>query len=237
MGLISRVSSRTYRYEVHFCSSRNSFWTTTPAASTGTELTSATANLLVYMDGVTHGKNNGEGDDITFLESENEEPCRADENGAFICNMSPLTLKVRKDRTTYSLYEIEYNSAVYEPIPSTDLDQSYQHEPTTAIDGGFSCKYTTFIQKDENGKPDYTTWLIFKKFAMQHNSKSVPTGFSNVRDCVGIWNEASVIGVFTILLLLAISALGVGMLTSISTQDRFENPQDKPFSVNHEKTS
>ena len=40
-----------------------------------------------------------------------------------------------------------------------------------------------------------------------------------------------------ILILLAISALGVGMLINIPSQDRFENPQEKPFSVNHEKSS
>ena len=110
-----------------------------------------------------------------------------------------VTYKIRKDRTTYSLFEIQHDETgkIYEPIPSTDIAQSYQHEPTTAIDGGFSCQYTVFVEKDESGRPNYDESIKFGKFAMQHNSKSAPEKFSNVRDCVGLWTEASVIGVLT----------------------------------------
>ena len=110
-----------------------------------------------------------------------------------------VTYRIRKERNTYSLFEILYQKTgkIYEPIPSTDIAQSYQHEPRTAIDGGFSCQYTVFVEKDESGRPNYDESIKFGKFAMQHNSKSVPDSFSNVRDCVGLWTEASVIGVLT----------------------------------------
>ena len=55
--------------------------------------------------------------------------------------------------------------------------------------------------------------------------------FGHYNDCVGFFTVAAWMGVVTMLVMLAIVLLGVSMLLTINTMDRYDDPKGKTITI------
>jgi len=62
-------------------------------------------------------------------------------------------------------------------------------------------------------------------FGIQHNN------FGYYNDCMGFFSIPIWMGVITMLSMLAIVLLGIGMLLSINTMDRYDDPKGKTITI------
>lgn len=56
--------------------------------------------------------------------------------------------------------------------------------------------------------------------------------FGRASDCIGFFTIPIWMGIISMLVLVAILAFGVAMLSSINTMDRFDDPKGKTITVN-----
>ena len=68
-------------------------------------------------------------------------------------------------------------------------------------------------------------WRQIQAFGIKNNS----FGYSN--DCIGFFTVPIWMGVITMTTMLAIVLLGIGMLLSINTMDRYDDPKGKTITV------
>lgn len=137
----------------------------------------------------------------------------------------------------YELVTITKGSTVYKPTQSPATPNSYTLAPSGPYQSKFLCKYTTFTAISAKNEP--RRQLSFGQFSVQIDEKpgKAPEKFGTfANQCVGILNEATILGTITLFVLLFITGFALCMMSSISPMDRFESPKDRPLYVPQDKS-
>merc|ERR1711879_49486 len=228
MGLISRVSSRTYR----FYTMKLSIFTILFVMLTGSKankvlITSEKCGALMFMDDLTLGDLKSKQSEIIKIAEATGDPCSIDGSiRTFIvtsASSAELQIRFKVDRGSYTLEGLSYDGEQYLVTSRSNFD--YTVVPGGPVESVFVCKYTAF--KNENKV------ITFNSFSVQINQEPVELREFNgpVNQCVGLINQATLIGIFSMLLLIAVVIFAVCMMATISPMDRFESPKDRPLYV------
>jgi hypothetical protein len=145
--------------------------------------------------------------------------------------------------TTSGLYWV-MNSAVLvlasnnNSVPMTYYGSTYALATPTGY--SFACTRTRFqpYNSSLSTSPNIQASLYIDNFQMQPFNTAVNTTsatFGQVNYCQGFFSEGIWMAISASLLLLLILSLGVSMLLSIRTMDRFDDPKGKPLAVALEK--
>jgi len=127
----------------------------------------------------------------------------------------------------YALKTITYKAKTYIAIPNGAVSHTYQ--PNGPLNTAYVCNYNSY----RAGKLNF---LSFGKFTVQINQQIGDTGvaltdFTVLNDCIGFISSETILGIFTMGILLIITMFGSWMLFGIETMDKFESPAMKPLCV------
>jgi len=98
----------------------------------------------------------------------------------------------------------------------------------------YHCSYQTPFQTNKTeGKPgDYVVQVRMFQLQVQFNDGPFDGPFGQVNDCVGFFTLPIWSALIAMAVLLSVLFFGLCMLTSIDTQDRFDDPKGKTIQVN-----
>ena len=128
---------------------------------------------------------------------------------------------------------------------STNYGLAYMDSPysmITPIGYSYACTTARFVLIDFSSKTlaqlkvnFYLERFQFQPFNTTFNQSSGNFTFATVNYCQGFFSEGIWMAISASLILLAILAFGVTMLTQVTTMDLFDDPRGKPLNIAIEK--
>merc|ERR1712131_19305 len=239
MGLISRVSSRTYRDTmVKFSGLFGAFSMLAGyVAAAGVKVESNKCSMLMFLDDVKVSGKSAE------IKASTADPCtvtNGDRVVTLVVGGKSLVLDVQIKGPDYAIKKTTFDGKEYVPAQSKKTSNTYTFNPNVPIGSTFVCQYTTFREKVAKLSAVYSAPTIsFGTFSMLVNAKGdAPKNFkeTTMNQCVGILDEATILGLLTFLLLSSVIMFALCMMAKMSPMDRFESPKDRPISVPMDKS-
>lgn len=160
---------------------------------------------------------------------------------------SDLTLNIKKATLMFNRTERFWNfvsgSLSNDTISYQILYMNAPYAMETPIAYSFACTRSKFVLVDPNPALKqahmkvnfFIDYLQIQPFDTMFDKTSGNCTFGQVNYCQGFFSEGIWMAITASLILLAILAFGVSLLTNISTMDRYDDPKGKPLNIAAEK--
>jgi len=200
-------------------------------AHAGYKISSDECNTTIYLEGIKVDET------IVTLAKTGSDPCTSTDGKMTFKLSDDFSFDVNLIGSSYAMTKAVYGGKDYTPSQSPETSNSYTIVPSGPVGSAYTCKYTTLRNVEGKGDDAVIKTISFDVFSMAVTKDKAPRDFNDIHinHCVGIFDEATILGLLTFLVLISVVLFALCMMSSISPMDRFESPKDRAMVVPTDK--